>query len=105
MRPSSATITLLLGVLCAGLPALPARADMGPCRLDPNEEATCGHGGRATGRPRVRVKATRPKKEGEATGCPPGVSGAARGGGSCAKRPQAGAGGENKRKKGVQAAE
>ena len=44
MRPFSATITLLLGVLCAGLPALPARADMGPCRLDANEELTCGIG-------------------------------------------------------------
>ena len=44
MRPPSATITLLLGVLCAGLPALPARADMGPCRLDANEELTCGIG-------------------------------------------------------------
>src|SRR5450759_442890 len=44
MRPFSATITLLLGLLCAGLPALPARADMGPCRLDANEELTCGIG-------------------------------------------------------------
>ena len=41
MKPPSATVTLLLGVLCA---ALPARADMGPCRLDANEELTCGIG-------------------------------------------------------------
>jgi len=44
MTSPGATITLLLGVLCAGLPALPARADMGPCRLDANEELTCGIG-------------------------------------------------------------
>jgi hypothetical protein len=41
MTAPGATITLLLGVLCA---ALPARADMGPCRLDANEELTCGIG-------------------------------------------------------------
>ena len=44
MTSPGATITLLLGVLCAGLPALPARADMGPCRLDANEEMICGIG-------------------------------------------------------------
>jgi len=41
MTTRGATITLLLGVLCA---ALPARAEMGPCRLDANEELTCGAG-------------------------------------------------------------
>jgi len=41
MTSPGATITLLLGVLCA---ALPARAEMGPCRLDANEELTCGAG-------------------------------------------------------------
>jgi hypothetical protein len=41
MKPRGATITLLLGVLCA---ALPARAELGPCRLDANEELTCGAG-------------------------------------------------------------
>jgi hypothetical protein len=41
MTSPGATITLLLGVLCA---ALPARAEMGPCKLDANEELTCGAG-------------------------------------------------------------
>ena len=41
MTTRGATITLLLGVLCA---ALPARAEMGPCKLDANEELTCGAG-------------------------------------------------------------
>jgi hypothetical protein len=41
MRPPSATIILLLGVLCA---ALPARAEMGPCKLDATEDLTCGTG-------------------------------------------------------------
>jgi hypothetical protein len=41
MTTRGATITLLLGVLCA---ALPARAEMGPCKLDANEELTCGTG-------------------------------------------------------------
>jgi len=41
MTSRGATITLLLGVLCA---ALPARAEMGPCKLDANEELTCGAG-------------------------------------------------------------
>ena len=41
MTARGATITLLLGVLCA---VLPARAEMGPCKLDANEELTCGSG-------------------------------------------------------------
>src|SRR5450631_3062061 len=41
MTSPGATIGILLGVLCT---ALPARAEMGPCRLDANEELTCGAG-------------------------------------------------------------
>jgi hypothetical protein len=41
MMTRGATITFLLGVLCA---ALPARAEMGPCKLDANEVLTCGAG-------------------------------------------------------------
>src|SRR5665811_197208 len=90
MRPSSATITLLLGVLCAGLPALPARADMGPCRLDANEELTCGARPGAAGQLLVGVESARAHIGARGQSGQAGAQDAEQEGDRCARWPHAG---------------